>query len=206
MSCAGLKVGFNNPRGSLPTQSILGWEGAPTGWDRQDKHLPAAASGPKTCHQLPRLSSAPRAEHKPPRCERRLRSKALRRPVWKAHKTAPHGSDLLPQQRLGRAINSPAKRGAANLSGAGCPRGQELREPCGHGQPCSPGQAAQGCVTCVMALSPLPKAVSPVSQLCPPHPTVLLQPQCPALQCSFILTWFSAADFSLKARAQVWTH
>lgn len=198
MSCAGLKVGFNNPRGSLPTQSILGWEGAPTGWDRQDKHLPAAAFGPKTCHQLPQLSSAPRAEHKPPRCERRLRSKALRRPVWKAHKTAPHGSDLLPQQRLGRAINSPAKRGAANLSGAGCPRGQELREPCGPGSP-------RLCHLC-HGLVPLPKAVSPVSQLCPPHPAVFLQPQCPALQCSFILTWFSAADFSLKARAQVWTH
>lgn len=99
------------------------------------QQLPLALK-PAEPHRLPCLSSALRAEHQPPRSERRLRSKALRRLVWKAHKTDPHGSDLLPQQRLGRAINSPAKRGAANLSGAGCPRGQALREPCEDGLCC----------------------------------------------------------------------
>lgn len=128
------------------------------------QQLPLALK-PAEPHQLSGLGSALRVEHKPPRCERRLRSKALRHPVWDAHKTDPQGSDLLPQQRLGRAINSPAKRGAANLSGASCPRGQALREPCGDGRlgrsAAWPGElarsgwAGQDCVTCPgMALSP----------------------------------------------------
>lgn len=105
--------------------ALEGRLGAPTGWDRQDEHCPAAASGLQT-RQAPELpweqsSDLPGASGgSVPR-------------LWNAHQADPQGSDVLPQQSLGRAINSPAKRGAANLSGAGCPRGQELREPCGDG-------------------------------------------------------------------------
>lgn len=105
--------------------ALEGKLGAPTGWDRQDEHCPAAASGLQT-RQAPELpweqsSNLPGASGgSVPR-------------LWNAHQADPQGSDVLPQQSLGRAINSPAKRGAANLSGAGCPRGQELREPCGDG-------------------------------------------------------------------------
>lgn len=96
--------------------ALEGRLGAPTGWDRQDEHCPAAASGLQT-GQAPELpweqsSDLPGASGgSVPR-------------LWNAHQADPQGSDVLPQQSLGRAINSPAKRGAANLSGAGCPRGQ----------------------------------------------------------------------------------